>query len=74
MLGRRCDLTAALGARLLFDADGLNKTLLEKLDDGIPQDARYLANFEEVWLRSRDSSIVTSRSCMYPTIVTWIIR
>ncbi|CAM9781621.1 unnamed protein product [Ascophyllum nodosum] len=47
VLGRRCDLTAALGARLLFDADGLNKTLLEKLDDGIPQDARYLANFEE---------------------------
>lgn len=51
--GRR-DLSAALGARLLLDAEGLYKALLGKLDDSIPHSARYLADFEKVPFRRRE--------------------
>lgn len=48
VLGGQRHLTAVLGDRLLPEAGGLSKALLEKLDDHVPHSAQHLADFERV--------------------------
>lgn len=48
ILGGQGRLTAAFGLRLLEEPGGLNKILVNKLEDRIPHSAQQLAEFEQV--------------------------
>lgn len=48
LLGAQRPLTAAMGASLLSEPDGLNKILLTKLEDHVPHSAQHLGDFEKV--------------------------
>lgn len=52
MLGGQGHLAAAFGLRLLEEPGGLDKILVNKLEDHIPHSAQQLAEFERVgWMR-----------------------
>lgn len=59
MLGGQEHLAAAFGLRLLEDPGGLNKILLNRLEDRIPHSAQHLADFERVGVGAGDGDGVT---------------